>query len=111
MGPTLVLVAVSFVLWLRSWVGLRLKRVETDGTALVVSGGGRTERVPLQEIVSVHRVWWLGPQRIFVEIGRQTASRRQIVFEAPFEPGAILGRHPVVRQLRELAGRGRGSAT
>jgi len=109
-APTLVLVAVSFVLWLRSWVGLRLKQVETDGVALVVSGAGRTDRVPLEEVVSVQRVWWLGPQRIFLEVGREPASRRQIVFEAPFEAGAILGPHRLVRELRGLVAQARAFA-
>jgi len=108
-APTVLLVAVSFLLWLRTWVGLRLREVETDGYWLLVSSLSKTAWIPLADVVSISRVWWPGPQRIYVEVGRDTPFGREIVFEPPFNVAALVGRHPLVQELRELAAQARPS--
>ena len=107
----LVLVGVSVVLWLRAWIGLRLSVVETDGHWLLVSSLSRTAWIPLAEVISVTRVWFPGAQRIYVEVGQDTPFGREVVFEAPFDAGAIVGHHPVVEELRELVARARSASS
>ena len=96
---------MSAVFWLRAWVGLRLSVVETDGHWLVASSMARRAWIPLGEVISVSRVWWPGAQRIYVEVGQDTPLGRQIVFEAPLALEAVVGRHPVVEEIRELVAR------
>jgi hypothetical protein len=105
--PTLFLLGMSAVFWLRAWVGLRLSVVETDGYWLLASSMSRTAWIPLSEVISVSRVWWPGAQRIYVEVGQDTPFGREIVFEAPLDLGAVVGAHPVVQELRELVSRAR----
>ncbi len=109
-GPALVVLAVSLVLWLRAWVGRRLSVVESDGELLLVSSQARRARIPLTEVLSVSRVWFPGAQRIYVAVAKDMPfGGREIVFEAPFEPRAIVGRHPIVEELRARVDRAQGS--
>jgi hypothetical protein len=107
--PILCLFAVSAVVWMRAWIGLRLSVVQTDGHWLLASSLSRTAWIPLTKVLSVSRVWFPGAQRIYVEVGADTPFGREIVFQPPLDPGALVGRHPVVEELRALVARAKAA--
>ena len=109
LAATLVLFGASVVFWLRAWVGRRLSVVETDGYWLAVSSLSKTAWIPLSQVISVSRVWFPGAQRIYVEVGPNTPFGREIVFEPPLNPAALVGGHPVVEELRALVARAKGT--
>jgi len=102
---TLAALGMTAVIWLRVWVGLRLRVVQTDGYWLLASSLSKTAWIPLTKIISVTRVWFPGAQRVYVEVESETPFGREIVFEPQFDLGALVGQHPVVKELRDLVAR------
>jgi hypothetical protein len=105
---TVGLFIVDGFLWLRAWVGFHLSVVEIDGAWLLASSPSRRAWIPLAAVTSVSRVWFPGAQRIYLEVERD-GRFDQIVFEAPFEPRAIFGKHPVIEELRMLIARAKAA--
>jgi len=83
--------------------------VETDGYWLLASDRSKTVWIPLREVVSVERVWWGRGSRVQVELGCDTPFGREFTFEPRLELGALVGQHPVVEEIRELAARAKAA--
>jgi hypothetical protein len=99
-----VLLAVPFVLLpLLTWWAAGLRRVATDGTNLLISGGsGPAAEVPLTEVLDIGE-WRASDLRtIRVTFDRKTPAGRSVRFLAPTHFTVPRGEpHPVVLALRE----------
>ena len=101
---TLALLGGSALAWFVTFFG-GLKVVETDGYWLLASDDSKTVWIPLGQVISVSRVWGPWGTGVEVKLGCDTPFGREIVFQPPFDPSALVGLHPVVEELRELVAR------
>jgi hypothetical protein len=104
LGLSLALFAGSALAWFITFFGGH-KLVETDGYWLLASDDSKTVWIPLRQVISVSRVWSPWGTGVQVDLGCDTPFGREIVFEPPFAPSALVGQHPVVEELRELVAR------
>ena len=107
-GVALVLVGVIALIWFAVLV-VGPKVVETDGYWLLATDLSKTVWIPLRHIVAVDQGGFPGSRRIYVKLGCDTPFGREIVFEPQFGLGPLIGEHPVVGELRELAARARAA--
>lgn len=85
------------------WHSMRLKRVRQRGDVLLISNFRREIEVPLRDVERVSGSVLVTPELIFLRFRRPTAFGDRIVFMAPWRPVQGLNRHPLVRELRQLA--------
>ena len=89
----------SFILWL----AIRLKRVRLDARNLYVSKGLREIAVPLEEISQVTEIRWINAHPITIHFKNATACGTNIMF-MPTRRLALWSAHPIVAELKQLAG-------
>ncbi len=104
------------VIWLAGtagiyWSCIRLKRVELDGSTLVVSNYRTTIRVPLQNVEEVTETRWVNTHPVTLHLRHPSEFGSEIVFMPTIRVFGLWSSHPVVSELRELISRGRGVKT
>jgi hypothetical protein len=93
------MVGTSFLLWL----AIRLKRVRIDARNLYVSKGFREITIPLEEISRVTEIRWINAHPITIHFKNATACGANIMF-MPTRRFALWSAHPIVAELKQLAG-------
>lgn len=81
-----------------------LKRVCVDSQNLYVSNYRREITVPLSMIASVTENRWINIHPVTVHFLSPTEFGQEITFMPTVRPFAFWSRHPVVAELRQLAG-------
>ena len=104
LGISLLLLGFGAWAWLTVLFG-GLKVVETDGYWLLASDQSKTVWIPLRRVASVSRILGSSGTLVRVEVECDTPFGREIVFEPPLDPAALVGQHPVVEELRALVAR------
>jgi hypothetical protein len=89
----------TFVLW----IAIRLKRVRLDGTNLYVSKWFREITVPFIEIASVTEARWIKGHPILIHFKNTSTCGRSVMFMPKLRLG-FWSRHPIVAELRKIAG-------
>jgi len=90
----------AFILWTNSG----LKRVRVDSENLYVSNYLREISVPLTMITDVTENRWLSIHPVTVHFGSMTGFGQRITFMPPLQYFGLWRTHPVVAELRRLAG-------
>lgn len=96
----LVWVLGSLLIW-RTCVPL--KRVQLDGTTLLISDYRSTIRVPAGDIEEITENRWISMHPVTLHFRRPTEFGNEVVFMPKVRVFAFLGSHPVVAELRALA--------
>lgn len=96
----LVWILGSLLIW-RTCVPL--KRVQLDGTTLLVSDYRSTIRVPVGDIEEITENRWISMHPVTLHFRRATEFGNDVVFMPKVRVFAFLGSHPVVAELRALA--------
>jgi hypothetical protein len=86
------------------WLLAPLKKVRIDGTSLYVSNYRREITVPLSEIESVSENWWMNHHPVTIHLRHETPFGRRITFIPQFRLQLFWRSHPIVAELRALAG-------
>ena len=90
------------------WYARNLKTVALDGTDLVISDAEGSVRVPLKEVVRVTGSLYVHPELIWLTIRRPGKPEQKVMFMPPIRFWGGFTRHPLVKELDELIGKGRG---
>jgi hypothetical protein len=85
------------------WIAIRLKRVRLDGTNLYVSKWFREITVPFIEIASVTESKWIKGHPILIHFKNTSTCGRSVMFMPKLRLG-FWSRHPIVAELRQIAG-------
>ena len=96
----LVWVLGSLLIW-RTCVPL--KRVQLDGTMLLISDYRSTIRVPASDIAEVTENRWISMHPVTLHFRRPTEFGSEVVFMPKVRPFGFVSSHPVVAELRDLA--------
>ena len=115
-GSTSAMPAMKWMLllaWLAGsaaiyWNCVRLKRVDLDGSTLLISNFRTTIRVPLRDIEEVTEARWINTHPVTLHLRRPTDFGSNIVFMPKARLFGFWSSHPVVGELRELIRRSTG---
>ena len=82
----------------------RIKYIEIDATDLYISNYRRKISVPFSDIESVSENFWVNPRTVTIEFRNTTEFGKSVRFIPPTRIFAFWSPHPVVAELRDLAG-------
>lgn len=86
------------------WSCIRLKEVSVDGDYLYVSNYIKKARIPLSEIYDVTENVWLNIHPVTIHLKSPSEFGDKIIFMPQVRFFAFFGTHPVVAELKALAG-------
>lgn len=84
------------------WGCVRLKRVQLDGSTLLISNYRTTIVVPLRDVESVTENRWINTHPVTLHLRRPTDFGSDIMFMPTVRLFGFWSSHPVVGELREL---------
>jgi hypothetical protein len=92
-------VGTAFLLW----IGIRIKRVRVDGSNLYVSNWFHEIMIPVKEIERVNELRWIKGHPVTIHFKNPTAWGKSVIF-LPILRLSWWREHPIVAELKELAG-------
>lgn len=103
-GGVFVGVFMGAIISYHLWTSYRIKKVLTDGDNLYVSDYFKETTLPLDHIVDVTEVVGLEPRVVTIHLKTPSVFGSKIVFLAPWRFYNGFRTHPVVNELKQMAG-------
>jgi len=99
------------VLWLGVTVFIifttgNIKKVRIEGDKLIVSNFSRTEMIDIDQVEGVDGTAFLSPKMVWLNMRDVSPFGRKIPFLPKHRLGSGLGKHPLVKELRQELGLG-----
>jgi len=90
--------------------GARFKKVELNGTKLIVSNYFSSQEYDASEIVKVNGSIMFNPEMVWFTVESRKTGHRTVLYMPPYRLSLRFTRHPHVFELRELAQKARVKA-
>jgi len=91
------------------WGGIRLKRVQVDGSMLYVSNYVEEIAVPLRDVTEVTENRWINIHPVTIHLHSETAFGSSITFMPTIRFFAFWSSHPIVAELEAMVDQARGT--
>ena len=88
------------------WYSRNLKTVRLDGSDLVIADSSGVERVPLKDVERVTGSLYVHPELMWLYIRRPGEPEEKVMFMPPIRFWGGFTRHPLVKELSEMIGKG-----